>query len=152
MVDGGAGCCVDSRILGGGMKKCIDCPEGTKRKTPHPGPRCATHHRQKREQRRAYNHEKHVTDTYSITYEQYWDLYRLQGGVCAICQRATGARRKLSVDHNHSCCKGSMSCGRCVRGLLCTSCNQLLGHLRDDPEAVKRALHYLLWPPAWTML
>ena len=152
MVDGGAGRCVDSRILGDGMKRCVDCPEDTKRKAPHPGPRCATHHRAKRNERKAYNHEKHVEDTYNITYPQYWELYRQQGGTCAICQRATGAKRKLSVDHDHTCCKGKTSCGGCVRGLLCTSCNKMLGHLRDDQDAVMRALHYLQYPPAWKVI
>ena len=152
MVAGNPGSGFGCDVFGDGMKKCVDCPEGSRRKTPHPGPRCATHHRQKREQRRAYNHEKHVTETYNITYEQYWELYRRQGGVCAICHRATGARRKLAVDHNHLCCKGKTSCGLCVRGLLCTSCNRLLAHLRDDQDAVKRALYYLQWPPARAIL
>ena len=148
MVDN-SGICFGGDLSGDGMKRCVDCPEGSKRKTPHPGPRCATHHRQKREQRKAYSHKKHVTETYGITYEQYWELYRLQGGVCAICQRATGAKRKLAVDHDHACCRGRTSCGRCVRGLLCTNCNKLLAHLRDDELAVTRALHYLQCPPAW---
>ena len=133
------------------MKRCVDCErEGipAKRKTPHPGPRCATHHRVKRNERKAYSHERHVSETYNITYEQYWEIYEYQGGTCAICQRATGAKRKLSVDHDHACCKGKTSCGLCVRGLLCTSCNKMLGHLRDDPQAVMRALHYLQYPPA----
>ena len=148
-MDDGVGCCVDSCIFGDGtMRKCVDCEEDTKRKAPHPGPRCATHNRAKRNERKAYSHERHVGDTYSLTYEQYWQIYHIQGGVCAICERATGAKRKLSVDHDHACCKGKTSCGLCVRGLLCTACNRLLAHLRDDPQAVIRALHYLQAPPA----
>lgn len=137
-------------------KQCKDCAaEGinTKRKAPHPGPRCATHHRAQKKNRRNYSHNRHVEETYSITYEQYWEIYRAQGGRCYICRRATGARRKLSVDHDHSCCSGSTSCGDCVRGLLCRSCNKnVLGHLRDDPEAFQRAIDYLTNPPAQTVL
>lgn len=135
---------------------CKDClAEGvtTRRNAKYPGPRCATHHRATKTKRRDYSHKTHVEETYSITYEQYWQIYEAQGGKCFICRRANGTRRKLSVDHDHSCCKGSTSCGKCVRGLLCRSCNRnVLGHLRDDPEAFRRGIEYLNNPPARSVL
>lgn len=125
-------------------KPCIDCvAEGitSKRKTPFPGPRCATHNRLKRFDRRNYTHEKHIGDTYGITSQEYQAIYEFQGGRCYICRRATGVKKKLSVDHCH---KTGM-----VRGLLCTMCNKyVLGHLRDDPEAAQRVIDYLTAPPA----
>lgn len=131
--------------------QCIDCKtEGitTKRKLkigrggkPVPGPRCATHHRAKRTTRRNYSHDRHIGETYGISSEEYWKIYEAQGGKCAICQRATGVRKKLSVDHCHKT--------GVVRGLLCGSCNRdVLGHLRDDTEALQRAITYLVTPPA----
>lgn len=129
-------------------KPCIDCiDEGvsTGRKAPHPGPRCATHHRAKRRQRSTVTWAQRIWETYGITEEEYWSIYEFQGGFCHICQRANGRRKRLSVDHCHST--------GMVRGLLCTACNRnVLGHLRDDPEALIRGSEYLLKPPAVSVL
>lgn len=130
-------------------RKCIDCHPANKRNAPHPGPRCATHHKKARSERKGAQHEKHIEETYNITAEEYWQLYHAQEGMCAICQRATGKIRRLSVDHDHQCCNGSHSCGYCVRGLLCRTCNsKVLGHLRDDIDALERAIEYLREPPS----
>ncbi|WP_425484844.1 endonuclease VII domain-containing protein [Amycolatopsis anabasis] len=131
-------------------KRCKDCPPGSKRPANYPGPRCATHHRAVRAARRERSRAQYVERTYNITDEQYWALYEAQGGACYICQRAKGTgRKRLSVDHDHSCCPGSTSCGKCVRGLLCKPCNRdVLGHLRDEIEAFERAAAYLRNPPA----
>ena len=125
-------------------RKCKDCiTEGilTVRKAPHPGPRCATHHRALRRYRSSAGHAKYVEATYGITGEQYQALYEAQGGRCFICRRATGANKRLAVDHDHET--------GVVRGLLCRSCNRdVLGHARDDVEFFHRAIEYLTDPPA----
>ena len=78
---------------------------------------------------------------YGITADEYWAIYRYQQGRCFICQRATGVRKKLSVDHCHET--------GIVRGLLCQRCNRdILGHLRDDTDAFERCIDYLKQPPA----
>lgn len=129
-------------------RQCKDClAEGvtTKRKAPHPGPRCATHHRRFRQSKRAYSHSRHIGETYGITAEEYAAIYAAQGGVCYICRRATGARRRLAVDHDHGT--------GYVRGLLCKTCNyKVLGHLRDDTEAFQRAIDYINNPPAFGVI
>ncbi|ALA48165.1 endonuclease VII [Mycobacterium phage Phlei] len=129
-------------------RSCVDCQaEGitTKRKAPHPGPRCTTHHRAKKAQRRNSSWAARIQVTYGITEEEYWKIYEFQGGSCYICRRATGQKKRLSVDHDHKT--------GIVRGLLCASCNRyVLGHLRDDPEALERAIDYLEWPPAVALL
>jgi hypothetical protein len=99
--------------------------------------------------------DKRVLDVYSITPAEYAEIYFGQDQRCAICRRATGARKRLAVDHDHACCDKPTSCGQCVRGLLCSTCNKTLGHFRDDPAAFLRGALYLLdWPsgrrePLW---
>lgn len=134
------------------MRRCKDCGPGLKRPAPHPGPRCATHHRAARRAARDAAHDAYVLRTYGITGDQYWALYAAQGARCALCQRATGRSKRLAVDHDHRCCVSVPTCGQCVRGLLCRTCNKLLGHLRDDPDAFRRGSAYLEWPPAQAVI
>lgn len=129
---------------------CIDCiREGItnyrkpvfRNGKPVPGARCATHHRARRLQTRDSAWERRLMAVYGITPEQYWAIYEYQGGKCYICERATGIKKKLSVDHCHET--------GYVRGLLCTPCNKnVLGHLRDDQAALQRAIDYLDYSPA----
>lgn len=76
--------------------------------------------------------------------DDYDRLYAAQDGRCAICRRATGKTRRLSVDHDHATGK--------VRGLLCRPCNQMLGHARDEELFFMRAWLYLNDPPADSVL
>lgn len=129
--------------------QCCDCPEGAPdRVVARPGPRCQKHRIARRNKLRSTAHDAYVLKTYNITGEQYWALYEAQGGVCAMCGRATGATKRLSVDHDHACCPGPTSCGQCVRGLLCSTDNSWLGHIRDSIPATIRATEYLTNPPA----
>lgn len=127
-------------------KACKDCKSPT-RKADYVGPRCYTCHRAVVRTRQDRAFDQRLRATYGITAEQYWQQYERQGRRCAICQRATGASKKLAVDHNHSCCSTTPTCGTCNRGLLCATCNKTLGHYRDDPAAFARAAEYLRNPP-----
>jgi hypothetical protein len=74
-------------------------------------------------------------------------LLAVQGGVCAICGTDDpGSRWGWAIDHDHSCCDGTDSCGKCVRGVLCVGCNTGLGGFKDDPERMRRAIEYLQRP------
>ncbi|USC18123.1 endonuclease VII domain-containing protein [Rhodococcus sp. 11-3] len=116
------------------------------RPAPHPGPRCVTHHRSVIKARKARAHETRVGNTYGLEVGEYDTLHRAQGGVCFICRRATGASRRLSVDHDHRL--EHLGMREAVRGLLCRPCNDLLGHCRDDVQMLARAIMYLNDPPA----
>lgn len=78
---------------------------------------------------------------FNLTEDQYQRILYGQGGVCAICRRSYPT---YSIDHDHKCCSAKgVSCGRCVRGLLCVSCNMGIGSLGDDPERLRSAAVYL---------
>ena len=94
------------------------------------------------EERRA----RRLRDRFNMTVQEYDDLLERQGGGCAVCGAAAG-RRRLHVDHDHSCCpvtrKDFRTCGRCVRGLLCSACNRALGYASDDPARLRALAEYL---------
>lgn len=128
-------------------KDCIAEKITANRPAPWPGPRCTSHHNQRKRDLRLQSKERHVLNTYGLTPEQYNRQLAFQGGKCAICRRATGASKRLAVDHDHACCIGPVSCGRCPRMLLCSTCNDVLAHFRDVPETFERAAAALRnWP------
>lgn len=88
---------------------------------------------------------RYLWDRYKLTTEQYEKILAYQGNRCAICwtefPHKNGTR--WNVDHDHSCCPGQITCGECVRGLLCHNCNILIAHAKDSPEILKGAIKYL---------
>lgn len=132
--------------------QCKDCEEGVLRIVTRPGPRCREHRLAFKRMVAARKHAEWILRTYGITADEYWAIYEAQGGLCYICRRAKGKDRDgngrgkmLSVDHDHKTGE--------VRGLLCGPCNKdVLGHLRDSVEALRRAETYLLHPPAREVL
>lgn len=99
-----------------------------------------------REAARNYYHRQgwvnRLVRRYNITEDKYWEMFKAQGGVCAVCGEPPRDRR-LAVDHDHACCPGDTSCGKCVRGLLCIMDNQTLGRLGDDLERIRKLAEYL---------
>jgi hypothetical protein len=74
----------------------------------------------------------------------YARLLKEQDGHCATCPCTPEENGKaLAVDHDHNCCPGKRSCGKCIRGLLCTRCNKVLGLVYDDQNLVQQLLNYL---------
>ncbi len=81
--------------------------------------------------------------SYGLTLEQEEAIYVAQNGKCPICDvalvRETGVQvksvNKSHVDHDHK--SGN------VRGLLCATCNLLLGYAKDSIEVLQAAIEYL---------
>ncbi|ABE67698.1 hypothetical protein Wildcat_93 [Mycobacterium phage Wildcat] len=79
---------------------------------------------------------------YRLTPQQFSAMYETQAGRCAICIEPIEIET-CCIDHDHKCCPGNRSCGRCVRGLLCKSCNHGLGDFREDELIMNRAIAYV---------
>lgn len=64
-----------------------------------------------------------------------------QNNQCGICGEEF--IRTPHVDHDHFCCAGKRSCGKCIRGLLCHKCNTALGNFQDSIYVLEKAIAYL---------
>lgn len=86
---------------------------------------------------------------YHLPLADYEQRLKEQDYRCALCgEMETAARGEqvwdLAVDHDHECCpEKSTSCGKCVRGLVCSRCNIGLGMFGDDVEVMLSAVEYL---------
>jgi len=84
--------------------------------------------------------DKHLQRKYGITIHDYGKMLVAQNGKCAICGSEEAGNREgqpkaFAVDHDHKTGK--------IRGLLCESCNQGIGKLKDDPDILRKAADYL---------
>lgn len=80
---------------------------------------------------------------YGIELEDFNALRASQGYRCAICRRheedipkvRASDNSALFIDHDHA--------NGAVRGLLCQSCNILVGHARESEEILRAAIDYI---------
>jgi recombination endonuclease VII len=103
--------------------------------------------------RRTASFDRELRKRYGLPETAYRSLLEIQGAKCPICLHPLlDQETRPYVDHDHVT-------GR-VRGLLCLTCNLLLGRLGDDADrlaaratftsqpAFERAADYLRAPPA----
>ena len=96
------------------------------------------------ERRKPYRWKLRMASEYNLTVEQYEAMLESQGGGCAICAGPqSGPGNRFHIDHDHSCCPGVGSCGKCIRGLLCGNCNTMVGLAKESPERLLAAVAYL---------
>lgn len=79
---------------------------------------------------------------YGVTVGFVENLKETQGNCCAICKIHSSVishesfkYNPLVIDHDHKTGK--------VRGLLCPTCNNMLGHAKDSIETLQAAIQYL---------
>lgn len=85
----------------------------------------------------AMNRRAQLKGKYGLTEEDFLKLLEKQGGRCAICGTdQPGVRiQDWCVDHDHETEE--------VRGLLCQSCNFILGLAKDSIQTLAAAIRYL---------
>ena len=127
----------ESRVKDGLSARCKSCCKADAkeafRRNPEP-------YRQRA--RDAYDYaerrERMLLREYGMTAQDYTDLFEKQNGCCAICNTTESGHNvtnHLLVDHDHS--SGT------VRGLLCSSCNLMLGKAHDNVDLLTKAINYL---------
>ena len=92
------------------------------------------------DERRALESEKRydrqLRRKYGITIEEYYLMLEDQQGGCKICStKQPDGMGRFHVDHCHVTNK--------VRGLLCSTCNLMLGKVKDSIEILTSAIKYL---------
>lgn len=125
------------------------------KKAPHGRmPRCKTCEKDKPK----YQARSIRLTKFGLTPEDYLWLFGQQNGVCALCLQAESRSDprwsetvwSLAVDHDHSCAHHTpdKACKLCIRGLLCASCNTMLGRveLAGPPLALRFADYLALRP------
>jgi len=116
-------------------KPCKDCGKPG-RPAPHPGPRCATHHRAIVKVRKARERDGRILRLYGVTPEES----------AAPLSKA----RQPDLDHDHKCpiCKGSdKACGQCARGFVHGKCNRFIAWIEDNIGSASTMAQYLADPP-----
>ena len=74
---------------------------------------------------------------FGITIDEFEEMEKKQGGVCASCGNPETKRKgTLCVDHNHETGE--------IRGLLCTRCNIALGLLHESRKSVIGLRQYMI--------
>jgi hypothetical protein len=86
-----------------------------------------------------------LRDKYGVSQDLFSSMLEAQGYGCAICGKADlgDEAQQWHIDHDHSCCPGGSSCGKCVRSILCSNCNTGLGLFKDNTASLKAAIIYL---------
>ena len=87
----------------------------------------------KKQYYKKYHKNYLLTKQYGISLETYNEMFENQQGCCAICGKHQAEfKRSLAVDHDHVTGK--------VHGLLCSGCNNTLGHMKDNVLLLQRAI------------
>lgn len=107
-------------------------------------------------EQRAVRVLKYTLYNHRMTMEQYTALRLAQADRCGACKEPLrfGETRAVTVDHDPRCCqyetlstgrkKGSpISCGKCVRALLCSPCNRAVGFFERYPQRIYMWIDYI---------
>jgi len=133
-----------------GRKRCVRCREwkteeffgSSQRAVDGLRTECKSCRAEERRKASVQSHGTKISRTYGVPPEWYGATLAEQEGVCAICG-GQDEHKRLAVDHDHKCCPSRLSCGECVRGLLCQRCNQVLGSVGESIDLLRKMVSYL---------
>lgn len=77
-----------------------------------------------------------VKRRYKIDEDAYLEM--ISNG-CEVC----GSFENLCIDHDHKCCDTNITCGKCIRGILCKRCNIAEGLYKNDPHFIQNLIKYM---------
>jgi hypothetical protein len=95
-----------------------------------------------------YHRNRNLLSRYGISGDEYQTLLANQNFACPICEVEISetleykGKRSVVVDHNHDTGE--------VRGVLCSGCNLVLGHARENTTILYKAIVYLSERGAYT--
>lgn len=115
------------------IERCRDCERADRREHYH-----ANKDKRKRKSRAGL---RQAHQSHHLTKEQYDELFAKQNGSCANPYCSNPA---TVIDHDHKCCPGQFSCGKCVRGLLCGQCNTAEGMLGGSAVKAYGLIQYMI--------
>lgn len=74
---------------------------------------------------------------YNITLIEYNEMLESQSNLCSVCDADLSKLpvKNVHLDHNHQTGK--------VRGILCSHCNLMIGHARDNSTNLRKGADYL---------
>jgi len=127
----------EKRVKDGLQARCIQCCKADAKaafqRNPEP---------YRKRARAAYDYAERrarkLMNEYGMTPENYTELFEKQNGCCAICKASESGHNVTDhflVDHDHTTGE--------IRGLLCSSCNLMLGKAHDNIDILSRAITYL---------
>lgn len=89
--------------------------------------------------------DKHFKKKYGVSQAQRAEMFEVANDRCQICgiHRDYATKGTLFIDHDHACCPEEITCGGCIRGLLCHKCNAALGFVGDSIETLESMIDYL---------
>ena len=134
----------DKSVNGGYRNTCKDCRREVRRKSRQKKPEV---YREQNVRYKASNPKVYRDTQYrsihKISYEEYMAKIEAQNYMCKICGAEPKGERFWALDHDHRCCGKGRSCPKCQRGVLCQSCNKILGFAKDNIEVLEKAIEYL---------
>ena len=101
------------------------------------------HYAENKDHIRKYHRDATRLNRSGINAKSFAHMLWKQAGLCASCTEPMAPGGGTHIDHDHACCPGKTSCGKCVRGLICRGCNHAAGLLRDSELNARGLGEYL---------